>query len=110
MLGAADMPIGCALTFSGPAGPPRPLSCRLKRTPKTQHGRDIPGHAATDRIWTLRRRLALHRLPLAMAGFAAEEQGLAHHRRDYGKLERFCDQERRLRPLPREKTRRIGGT
>src|SRR5580704_992280 len=55
------------------------------------------------------RRLALDRLPLAMAGFAAEEQGLAHYRRDHGKLERFCDQERRLRPLPGEETLRVGG-
>src|SRR5258708_950310 len=32
----------------------------------------------------LRRRLALDRLALAMARFAAEEQGLTHHRRDDG--------------------------
>src|ERR1700689_3233306 len=57
----------------------------------------------------LRRRLPLGRLPLAMAGFAAKEQGLAHPRRDHGKLERFCDQERWLWPLPGEETLRIGG-
>src|SRR5579864_158566 len=57
----------------------------------------------------LRRRLALHRLPLAMTRLAAEEQGLAHHRRHHGKLERFCNQERRLRPLPGKETLRVGG-
>src|SRR5580698_11218020 len=66
-------------------------------TPRTENGEG------------LRRRLALDGLPLAMAGFAAKEQGLAHHRRDHGKLERLCDQERRLRPLPGEETLRIGG-
>ena len=66
MLGAADMPIGCALTFSEPAQP-------LRHHPNA-HGRDKPGHAEQIDLWTLlRRRLALDRLALAMAGFAAKE-------------------------------------
>jgi hypothetical protein len=73
MLGAADMPIGCALTFWD-----RPASHALAKTHMAGTSPAMQLH--TDRLWVLRRRLALDRLPLAMAGFAAKEQGLAHHR------------------------------
>jgi hypothetical protein len=80
MLGAADMPIGCALTFSEPAGPLALPVTQNAHVPKTHMAGTKPGHAARDRLWALRRRLALDWLPLALAGLAAEEQGLAHHR------------------------------
>src|SRR5580698_2364668 len=57
----------------------------------------------------LQRRLTFDRLALALTRLAAEEQRLAHHGRDDRGLERFCDQESRLRPLAGQEPLRIGG-
>src|SRR5262249_56449530 len=47
--------------------------------------------------------------PIASFRGALDEQRLTRHRRDRRRLERLGDQERRLRPFPREETPGTGG-
>jgi len=98
-LGAADMPIGCALTFvEGERYRERKalsdgkvdvlMRCELLADGCSQtRGRIEAGSAKLQ----LQRRLALARLALALARFASEKQRLADHGRYHGDLERFCD-------------------
>src|SRR5580692_2774655 len=67
MLGAADLPIGCALNF-----------LQTRRATKKWPGTN-PGHEDHSRneISSLKRRLAFDRLALALPRLAAEEQRLA---------------------------------
>ena len=74
---------------------------RLFFAPRRSAQQKTPGAArgASAEVRCGRRRRSGAGADLAAAGALLEEQRLADHRRDVGRLERLGDQEGRLRPL-----------